>query len=185
MWCTASGYRAGGQDGHDPRTHQHAGRAGRQAGTLSRAVREFCGLSHALMAFDVIAMPPAAFDAWLANEARPARPSDAEGARLFAANGCGGCHTVAGVTAPSRIGPDLTHFGSRRTLAAGILPMTPANVAAFIRHPKRPSRAYECPPSPNCRMTRPWPSPAICRACNEPPRPGRSRPSRGTGRAAT
>ena len=29
---------------------------------------EFCGLSHALMAFDVIAMPPAAFDAWLAGQ---------------------------------------------------------------------------------------------------------------------
>jgi len=109
---------------------------------------EFCGLSHALMAFDVIAMPPAAFDAWLANEARPARSSDRTGARLFAENGCGGCHTVAGVTAPSRIGPDLTHFGARRTLAAGILPMTPANVAAFIRHPEKTKPGVRMPSFP-------------------------------------
>lgn len=113
---------------------------------------EFCGLSHALMAFDVIAMPPAAFDAWLANEARPAGTGgDATGARLFAANGCGGCHSVAGVTAPSRtsgIGPDLTHFGARRTLAAGILPMTPANVAGFIRHPEKTKPGVRMPSFP-------------------------------------
>ncbi|MDY0958403.1 cytochrome c oxidase subunit II [Sphingomonas sp. CFBP8993] len=110
---------------------------------------EFCGLSHALMAFDVIAMPPAAFDAWLANEARPARTGgDAAGAKLFADNGCGGCHTVAGVTAPSRIGPDLTHFGARRTLAAGILPMTPANVAGFIRHPEKTKPGVRMPSFP-------------------------------------
>ena len=109
---------------------------------------EFCGLSHALMAFDVIAMPPAAFDAWLANEARPARPGDAAGARLFAANGCGGCHPVAGGTAPSGIGPDLTHFGARRTLAAGILPVTPANVAGFIRHPEKTKPGVRMPSFP-------------------------------------
>ncbi|WP_294310590.1 cytochrome c oxidase subunit II [uncultured Sphingomonas sp.] len=109
---------------------------------------EFCGLSHALMAFDVIAMPPAAFDAWLAEQARPARPSDTPGARLFAENGCGGCHGIRGVNAPSRIGPDLTHFGSRRTLAAGILPMTEANVAAFIRHPEKTKPGVRMPSFP-------------------------------------
>ncbi|WP_230481569.1 cytochrome c oxidase subunit II [Sphingomonas sp. Leaf21] len=109
---------------------------------------EFCGLSHALMAFDVIAMPPAAFDAWLARQARPAQASDGAGARLFAANGCSGCHAIAGVTAPTRIGPDLTHFGSRRTLAAGILPMTQANVADFIRHPEKTKPGVRMPSFP-------------------------------------
>lgn len=109
---------------------------------------EFCGLSHALMAFDVIAMPPAEFDAWLAAQARPAPATDAAGARLFAANGCNGCHAIAGVTSPTRIGPDLTHFGSRRTLAAGILPMTEANVAGFIRHPEKTKPGVRMPSFP-------------------------------------
>lgn len=39
---------------------------------------EFCGLSHALMAFDVIAMPPAAFDTGLAGQRRPAQPAMAK-----------------------------------------------------------------------------------------------------------
>jgi cytochrome c oxidase subunit 2 len=33
------------------------------------------------------------------------------------------------------IGPDLTHFGSRTTLAAGVLKNTPDNVARWIAHP--------------------------------------------------
>ncbi|WP_454279595.1 cytochrome c oxidase subunit II [Sphingomonas sp. Marseille-Q8236] len=109
---------------------------------------EFCGLSHALMAFDVIAMPPAAFDAWLAQQALPARTDASAGARLFAENGCAGCHAIAGMTPPSRIGPDLTHFGSRRTLAAGILPMTEANVVAFIRHPEKAKPGVRMPSFP-------------------------------------
>src|SRR5205823_961056 len=32
-------------------------------------------------------------------------------------------------------GPDLTTFGSRRTLAAGMVPNTPANVAAWVQNP--------------------------------------------------
>jgi cytochrome c oxidase subunit 2 len=32
------------------------------------------------------------------------------------------------------IGPDLTHFGSRRTIAGGILPNTPENLTRWVRH---------------------------------------------------
>lgn len=105
----------------------HATRAGRFRGQCA----EFCGLSHALMAFDVIAMEPAAFDAWLAAQRRPA-DTGGDGARLFAANGCGGCHRVAGV-ADGTIGPDLTRLGARAALGAGIQPMTHANLVRFIR----------------------------------------------------
>ena len=35
----------------------------------------------------------------------------------FTANGCAGCHTVDGnPTAIGKIGPNLSHFGSRTTL---------------------------------------------------------------------
>jgi cytochrome c oxidase subunit 2 len=32
------------------------------------------------------------------------------------------------------LGPDLTHFGSRRTLAGGMMPNTPENLAAWVRN---------------------------------------------------
>ena len=120
-----------------------ADKAGRYRGQCA----EFCGLSHALMALDVVAMEPAAFDTWLADQRRPAT-SQGEGARLFEANGCNACHTVRGAGPAGRIGPDLTHFGARPTLAAGILPMTTHNVAAFIRHPEQTKPGVRMPAFP-------------------------------------
>lgn len=105
-----------------------------KAGRFRGVCTEFCGLSHALMAFDVVAMEPAAFDAWLANERRPAAPTvdTAAGARAFAANGCTGCHAIAGTPAAGQIGPDLTHIGSRTSLGAGTTPMTRDALVRFI-----------------------------------------------------
>ncbi|MFD1705113.1 cytochrome c oxidase subunit II [Methylopila henanensis] len=96
---------------------------------------EFCGASHALMAFDVVAMEKDAFEAWLKDQARPAAqaPEQARGAELFLRNGCGACHTVSGTEARGVVGPDLTRFGERATVGAGLMPNTPDNVARFIR----------------------------------------------------
>ncbi len=119
-----------------------------KAGTYRGICAEFCGLGHALMAFDVVAMEPAAFERWLAAQARPATPTASPGARLFASYGCSGCHSVRGIGPVAKIGPDLTHFGSRATLAAGILPMTHANVARFVRDPGKTKPGVRMPAFP-------------------------------------
>ena len=109
---------------------------------------EFCGLSHALMAFEVVAMEPAAFDRWRTDQSASAAPaaSAQPGARLFTQYGCQGCHAIRGVPdATSAIGPDLSRYGERATLAAGILPMTTANTAAFIRHPEKTKPGVRMP----------------------------------------
>lgn len=106
-----------------------------KAGTYRGVCAEFCGLSHARMAFDVIAMQPAAFDQWLIDTAEPATAVDGPGRQLFEDYGCNGCHTVRGHFTASPIGPDLTHFGSRLSLAAGTLPISVAAIANFIRNP--------------------------------------------------
>jgi cytochrome c oxidase subunit 2 len=84
-----------------------------------------------------VALEPDAFDAWLAREAAPALPpADAKGEAgraLFIASGCGACHTVRGTEAVGRIGPDLTHLGSRRSLAAAALPNDASSIARWIR----------------------------------------------------
>lgn len=95
---------------------------------------EFCGLSHALMAFEVIAMEPSAFDAWLAASREPPIRTHGRGAALFNANGCNACHSLDGGRG---IGPDLSRFGERGTLGAGILAPTVENVADFIRDPSK------------------------------------------------
>jgi cytochrome c oxidase subunit 2 len=93
---------------------------------------EFCGASHALMAFSVVVMEKDAFTAWLARAAAPAAGAAGRGQDLFHQNGCGACHTVAGTEAKGEVGPDLSRFGERATVGAGILPNTQDNVVRFI-----------------------------------------------------
>lgn len=115
------------------RTNRLVARATRP-GEFRGVCAEFCGVSHARMRFDVAAMEPEAFDRWLAEQARPAvAAAEPEGRALFDRYGCDGCHAVRGQFEGSAIGPDLTHLGSRRSIAAATLPMEPAALARFVR----------------------------------------------------
>ena len=96
---------------------------------------EYCGNSHALMAFLAVAMEPDGFRTWLAGQAAPSAGASAAGAGLFMKNGCGACHRIDGTEAQGVIGPDLSHIGSRRTVGAGILPNTRDTIARFITEP--------------------------------------------------
>jgi len=57
------------------------------------------------------------------------------GSQAFLASGCIACHRIEGTVAAGVLGPDLTHVGSRRTIAAGILENTPANMELWLRDP--------------------------------------------------
>jgi cytochrome c oxidase subunit 2 len=96
-----------------------------RTGVFRGACAEYCGASHALMGFYVEVMGKEEFRRWLAHQAEPARPVAVRGQQLFLSNGCGACHTLRGTQAQGVIGPDLTHVGSRRSLAATTLPNEP------------------------------------------------------------
>lgn len=93
---------------------------------------EYCGIEHAHMAMVVRAMAPADYRAWLAKERSDAL---APAAPLFTER-CGACHTVRGSDAAGIAGPELTHFASRPTIAAGALPNSPANLDRWIDDPQ-------------------------------------------------
>lgn len=96
---------------------------------------EFCGAAHALMAFEIIAVDATSFDMWLAAQATDALvAAEDRGRQVFDAAGCGVCHDVSGTTANGRVGPSLTHFASRRTLGAGILPNDRATLRRWIEN---------------------------------------------------
>ncbi len=107
-------------------------------GVLRGVCAEYCGASHALMSFDVVVEGRRAFEAWLAQQAEPARRPgghhEARGEAVFFEVGCGACHTVRGTPADGVLGPDLTHVGSRRSLAALSLPNTPGAFARWVAH---------------------------------------------------
>lgn len=147
---------------------------------------EYCGESHAVMRFRVIALNEEDFAAWVANQGQLARnvvapdgstpkaefasysftPNQpgwsaefdadplgkwheqqfvnesnedaaliAQGREVFSANQCAGCHTVRGHEGGGVVGPDLTHIGSRTTIAAGLLENTEENLYRWVTEP--------------------------------------------------
>jgi cytochrome c oxidase subunit 2 len=89
------------------------------------------------MGMRVIVDAPDAFARWVtAQKADVAEAAGvaAQGKAIFAGSACVGCHTIRGVSSGT-LGPDLTTFGSRHTLAAGLLPTTVENVTAWIKDP--------------------------------------------------
>ena len=105
-------------------------------GDYSGQCAEFCGASHANMRLRVRVDSDAAFQAWLdGQKAGPAAPAAAslaeQGKAIYARSACIGCHVIQGVS-PGVIGPNLTHVGSRATIAGGIFPNDSAHLAQWI-----------------------------------------------------
>ena len=152
---------------------------------------EYCGESHAIMRFRVIALSPANYAKWLENQKNGARTVTAQsladeaskpvvkfasltdvgphstlagspefdadpfagwqknqhndadenaahiatGRKLFQDKTCITCHTVRGHEGIGVTGPELTHVGSRSTIAAGVLENTPSRLHQWIKDP--------------------------------------------------
>lgn len=130
-------------------------------GTYLGQCAEFCGASHANMRFRVMAQTPEDFDAWVAAQKAPApEPTDPlaiQGKELFGRSACIGCHTVDSVpTARGKIGPNLSHIGSRETIAAGILDNNPESMAKWLQDPPAVKPNFGTKPGwsmPNLNLT--------------------------------
>lgn len=148
---------------------------------------EYCGESHAVMRFRVIALGAEDFAAWVENQKKPARTAApaadapkaafasydmtpkkrnapgytaefdanplaawtalqfpnkdedtalvAQGRALFKEKNCITCHSVRGHEGIGVNAPDLTHFGSRSTVAAGLLENNKSNLHRWIVEP--------------------------------------------------
>ncbi len=148
---------------------------------------EYCGESHAVMRFRVIALAEDDFKAWLTTQKSVARtvtpaanaqpkaqfvsyepmrknapgwtpefdadpmsawvaqqvPDEknedpaliARGRQLFLEKQCITCHTVRGHEGVGIMGPDLTHIGSRTTIAGGLLENNARNLQQWVTRP--------------------------------------------------
>ena len=108
-------------------------------GTYLGVCSEFCGTQHAWMRFLVIAEEPSQFAAWQKAQLEPApRPTGeaAQGLALFEKMSCVNCHAIRGTDARAQVGPDLTHFASRREFGAGVAKNTPENVHRWLQDPQ-------------------------------------------------
>ncbi|HEY9013364.1 MAG TPA: cytochrome c oxidase subunit II [Devosia sp.] len=102
-------------------------------GIYRGACAEFCGRGHALMSLVAEVHDPGAYQQWISAQLLPASPV---GGDAFVSAGCGGCHVVRGVTEAGAVGPDLTHFASRRTFGAATKSITADNLSAWLAAPE-------------------------------------------------
>jgi len=112
----------------------------RKIGLYRGQCAEFCGTQHAHMALDVTVESKADFDRWYAAQLQPARapanPLQLAGYRYVTTRECGACHNITGTPASGQVAPDLTHFASRRSIAAGTLPMSTGNLYGWVADPQ-------------------------------------------------
>ena len=111
-----------------------------EQGMFRAVCAEYCGGQHALMALFVVAQDANEFNAWLARQRQPvSAPADPFlklGQDAFFKGDCDSCHTVRGTPASATHGPDLTHVGSRKSLAAGVLNNHIGTMAGWIAGPQ-------------------------------------------------
>ena len=109
---------------------------------------EYCGTQHANMLIRVVVDSPSDFDAWLANERKPAveNPEVRAGRSAFLGQSCVNCHRCGGTSARGSYAPGLdVHVMSRKTLASGVVENTPENLRRLDCRPAgKSSRAASC-----------------------------------------
>jgi cytochrome c oxidase subunit 2 len=134
FWVPQLGWK---QDGNPGQTHTMWVQVD-QPGTIEGACAEYCGIEHAWMRIRVVAQPPDQFQTWVQQQRQAANSPSTDlarqGQQVFEANTCINCHTIQGTHAQGKVGPDLTHLGSRSTIGAGVLDNTPENLQRWVQH---------------------------------------------------
>jgi cytochrome c oxidase subunit II len=100
---------------------------------------ELCGTAHGFMKFYLVVESQSAFDTWVQKQRTAVQASTqdpvAAGERLVLGGACITCHYIEGTAAQGRIGPSLTGYGNRQTMAAGWVPNTEENIKKWIHNP--------------------------------------------------
>jgi len=117
-----------------------------EEGVFHGQCAELCLGAHAYMRFRVVVESQEEFEAWVESFQQPtievvsSDPLASQGRTLFASKGCIGCHSVGnyaeGVSYGQPNFPNLTNFGQRHTVGAGLLEANLENVAAWIMDPQ-------------------------------------------------
>jgi cytochrome c oxidase subunit II len=109
-------------------------------GTYKGQCYEFCGTGHADMLVTLVVHPKADYEAWATSAVKDANllldPATKTGRETFLSLACVGCHTIKGTPASGKVGPDLTHVASKKSIAGGVVsPVDEANLTRWIKNP--------------------------------------------------
>ena len=110
------------------------------AGIFRGQCAEFCGAQHAHMALVVVVESYPDFIKWWHHQLQPApapnNPLTLAGYKYVTTGPCSACHNIGGTPASGQVAPDLTHLASRKSLAAGTMPMSRGNLYGWVEDPQ-------------------------------------------------
>jgi cytochrome c oxidase subunit II len=111
-----------------------------KAGTYKGQCFEFCGTGHADMLITLVVHEKDQYAAWIKDAVTEANrlldPATKKGRETFLSLPCVGCHTVKGTTAAGKVGPELTHVASNKSIVGGLLsPVNEANLSKWLKNP--------------------------------------------------
>jgi cytochrome c oxidase subunit II len=134
--------------GHIAATWLRADRPGVWRGQCA----EFCGHQHAHMALIVVAETEEQFKNWYDNQLKsaipPATDRQVRGQQVFMSSPCVTCHRIQGTDAGGAVGPDLTHIGSRSTIAAATLENNREQLSKWVLDSQTIKPGNRMPPNP-------------------------------------
>jgi cytochrome c oxidase subunit 2 len=108
-----------------------------QVGEFLGQCAEFCGTEHALMRFRVFVDSQADFDAWVANQQKPAyqpQTPDEQAAYKEVTGACAACHSIdPSAMNTDKVGPNLAHLFSRTTFAGGTFDLNEENLRRWLK----------------------------------------------------
>ena len=109
-------------------------------GVYIGACSEFCGVQHARMRIRVIVDTEEDFKAWSETQLKPVVTTGSadfeKGKELFQEKTCVSCHAINGTDYNETIGPNLTHFGSRKRFLADMKENNETNLRAWLHNPQ-------------------------------------------------
>ena len=112
----------------------------KKTGIFRGQCAEYCGTQHAHMALVVVVESYPDFLKWWQHQLQPAvapaTPQALAGYNYVTRGPCSACHAIGGTPAGGLVAPDLTHLASRKSLAAGTLPMSKGNLYGWIEDPQ-------------------------------------------------
>lgn len=107
-----------------------------QLGEFLGQCAEFCGTEHALMRFKVIVDSQQDFDAWVANQQKPAyqpQTEDEKAGYEEVTGACAACHSLdPSEMDTDKVGPNLAHLFSRGTFAGGTFDLNEENLRKWL-----------------------------------------------------
>ncbi len=108
-----------------------------QPGTFTGQCAEFCGTEHALMRIVVVVESQEDFDAWVANQQKPAaqpQTADEEAGYKTLTTTCASCHSLNPGETETKVAPNLTHLFSRSVFAGATYDLNEENLRKWLQN---------------------------------------------------